>query len=323
MLARSQFKTCHSPNQRLFVYFLRDGKSRKAPKGAFLLITSYIFKYTMSHKLLVVTFTQDLAQFQMFCHCLVKNWKGQPALIVILGKGTCEQTVKEIVDKAFDSTWSVEIKPTVLTSMGGDTEQQLNKIIYSLESATDDVIVFDSKDFLLKPCDFSIFKKQDRYRVTYKLVGQQLVDMGYDIKQIVDQPVDHLPAVSNLTPWIWNVNQLFRYWEHLENRFGSWKNWQNFPAGNEIYGYYVYTWTDPTKQIKFLTHVDMPLLIGGGWTHQTYEEMCRQAKEFEQDSNRIIWKHSRKLSDPRCVEVTRQVLLGHGIDPNFVKQVYD
>jgi hypothetical protein len=37
MLARSQFRTCHSPNQRTQLSQGWEGKIKKAPKGAFLL----------------------------------------------------------------------------------------------------------------------------------------------------------------------------------------------------------------------------------------------------------------------------------------------
>ena len=277
----------------------------------------------MDHKLLVVTYQQDLKQFQMFCHCLIKNWQGNRSLVVVLGTGTDIELVEKIIKEQFDSTWSIEIQLTVKTPMPGDIEQQLNKIVYSVGSGADDVIVFDSKDFLLRPCDFPTFKKGNRYRVTYKVIGKHLVDMGYDITNIVDQPVDHLPAVLNLTPWIWNTAQLEKYWNYLNTKFGSYLQWTNFPAGNEIYGYYVYAWTDPERSIKFLTHPDMPLLISGGWTHQGYQGMLDQANDFDQDARRVVWKHSRKIEDPRCLEVTKSVLLKYGIEPDFINQVYN
>ena len=271
----------------------------------------------MSHKLLVVTFQPDLPQFRVFCHCLHRNWQGDKSLIVVVGSNTDRTTVEQIVALTFDHTWQVEIKDTVQTTLGGDIEQELNKIVYSINSDTDDVIVFDSKDFLLRPCNFTTFKQDDRYRVTYKLAGKYLVDMGYNIKDIVDQPVDHLPAVSNLTPWIWNIDQLSKFWQHLNQRFGPYLQWTAFPAGNEIYGYYVYTWTRPDRPIKWLTHPDMPLLIAGGWTHQTYEGMLQESKNFDLDPCRVVWKHSRKITDARCWKITQQQLVKHGINLDF------
>jgi hypothetical protein len=274
----------------------------------------------MTHKLLVVTFQPDLQQFKMFCHCLAKNWQGTRDLVVVTGRATDTDLVEQTVKENFDQSWAIQIQPTRHPYANGDIEQQINKIYYSVTSGVDDVVVFDSKDFLLRPCDFTTFKRNERYRVTYKIIGKRLVDMGYDLTNIVDQPVDHLPAVSNLTPWIWNVDQLGKYWDHLNNKFGPHQQWTGFPAGNEIYGYYVYTCTDSERTIKFLTHPDMPLLIAGGWTHQSYEGMQQQAREFELDPNRIVWKHSRKLLDPRCLAVTQSVLANHGIDPQLTKQ---
>jgi len=276
----------------------------------------------MNHKLLVVTFQDDLPQFQMFCYCLAKNWQGHQDLTVILGKNTNQDLVKQITTQFFDSSWTITICNTAHAYHNGDIEQQVNKIFYSVTSGATDVIVFDSKDFLLKPCDFSAFKKNSRYRVTYKLSNKKLVDMGYDITGIVDVPVDNLPAVSNLTPWIWNVDQLSKYWNYLNEKFGPYQSWTIFPAGNEIYGYYVYTWTDPNKPIGFLTHPDMPLLISGGWTHQTAQGMAEQAVEFDNNQDRIVWKHSRKLKDPACLNITRSVLTKYNVPTQIIDQIY-
>jgi hypothetical protein len=276
----------------------------------------------MSHKLLVVTYHADLLQFQMFCHCLYLNWHGNKKLIVAIGKHTSTEQIKKIVNQQFDHLWQVEIVETVFAYELGDLEQQINKIYYSVNSGVEDIIVFDSKDFMLRPADFLTFKRDNKYRWTYRLPGQYLKDLGYDIGAIVEQPVDKLPAVLNLTPWIWNVKQLGRYWDHLNTKFGDFKSWKEFSAGNEIYGYYVYTWTDKNAPVKFLTSTESPLLVAGGWTHQTYDGIVAQAQEFDQETTRIIWKHSRKLQDPRCLQVTRSVLIKYGIDKKIVDAVY-
>jgi len=276
----------------------------------------------MSHSLLVVTYTDDLAQFYMFCHCLNRNWQGDTQLTVVLGKNTLVDRVERIVKEQLDSRWQVKILASQAPHMDGSIEQQVNKIIGSIQSGTNDVVVFDSKDFLLKPTNISTFKRDDRYRVTYRFPGQRLMDMEYDITDIVDYPVDNLPAVSNLTPWIWNISLLDQLWQHLYQRHGHHRGWNDFPAGNEIYAYYVYVWTHQERPVRFLTHPDMPMLVAGGWTHQTLEVMQTQAEEFDNDSTKIIWKHSRKLTDPRCLDVTRAVLVKHGIDQAFVKQVF-
>ena len=276
----------------------------------------------MNYKMLVTTFKDDIKQFKMFCYCLNKNWQGQKDLIVCLGYNDDEQEFANIIKNTFDVSWNIEIKPTIHAYEFGVTEQQVNTVFYSILSGADDVIVWDCKDFLLRPCNFSTFKKNDKYRITY-LLPKKLVDMGYNISGLVDTPIDHIQAISNIRPWIWNIKQLTRYWEQLTNKFGNYQTWKGgYPAGNEIYGYYVYTLTDSNREIKFLTHPDMPLLFGGGWTHQTYDGILKEADDFDQSLERIVWKHSRKLKDPRCLEVTKLVLLKHGIDKQFIDQVY-
>ena len=276
----------------------------------------------MTHKLLVVTYPDDLKQFEMFCHCLEKNWRGSKNLIVVTQQNTKQSTVQAIVDHMFLNGWTIEIKQTANSYADGYTEQQVNKIFYSINSAADDVVVFDSKDFLLRPCDFSTFKPDDKYRVTYYLPGR-LVDAYPNITHVVDTPADHLPNVSNLTPWIWNVGQLDRYWNHINARFGNYKTWKTFPVCTEIYGYYVFAWTESDSDVRWNKHPKAwPLLIGGGWTHQTHAGMLQAADQFDLSPERIIWKHSRKLLDPRCIDVTRSVLIKYGIDQTVIDHVY-
>lgn len=276
----------------------------------------------MSHSLLVVTYTDDLPQFTMFCHCLNRNWQGNTELTVALGNKTPVNVVEQIIAQQFDQRWQVTVLPSQAPYMEGTPEQQVNKIVGSIQSGSDDVIVFDSKDFLLRPADISTFKRDDRYRVTYRLPGRRLIDMGYDITDIVDHPVDSLPAVSNLTPWIWNTKLLSELWTHAHQRHGHHCIWRGFPIGNEIYAYYVYAWTHPDRPVRFLTHPDTPMLSSGGWTHQTFEGIQEQAMDFDNNTTRIIWKHSRKLIEPGCLGITREVLIKHGIDQSFVATVF-
>jgi len=298
-------------------------KIKKAPKGAFLLVR--IFNHLnncMTHKLLVVTYPEDLKQFEMFCYCLTKNWQGVKNLIVVTQQGTDQPVVHQIINHMLLNGWKIEIKNTVYEYSSGDIEQQINKIFYSVKSGVDDVVVFDSKDFLLRPCDFNTFKSDEKYRVTYYLPGT-LVESYPDIKEVVNKSVDRLPNVSNLTPWIWNVDQLNRYWDYINDKFGTYTTWQNFPACTEIYGYYVFAWTEDNSKIHWHNHPKKwPLLIAGGWTHQTYDGIVKEAVDFDQHPERIVWKHSRKLADPRCIDVTRSVLIKHGIDQQFLDQVY-
>lgn len=276
----------------------------------------------MDYKLLVVTYSQDMAQFNMFCHCLAKNWQGPRHLIVVMGQATRSSAVQSVVEQQFDATWTVEIFPTVCTKLGGNDEQQVNKIVYSITSGADNVIVFDSKDFLLKPGNTDMFVKKGQHRYTYRLPGK-LVHMGYDIGTLVDRPVDHLPAMSNLTPWVWNVVQLEQCWADLNRKFGWYDNWTSFHAQSEIYAYYVHVWTQDPTPIVFCQQRDSPLLFAGGWSTQTYHGMLQQAKDFDQQPTCVIWKHSRRLVDARCLDITKSVLKKYAISDEFVQQVYN
>jgi hypothetical protein len=277
----------------------------------------------MTHKILVVTFQDDLSQFEMFCYCLNKNWQGQKDLIVVIGKNTNDQRVQDIVSQAFSNEWTVEIKPTACPTKIGWHEQQINKVFYSVNSNADDVVVFDSKDFMLKPCDFSTFKSDNRYRITYYLPGK-LIDSEPKISKLVDKKVDHLPNISNLTPWVWNVNHLTKFWNHLNNRFDSYTTWKQFPCCSEWISYYVFAWTDEASGIQWHKNPKkMPFLSSGGWADQTYESMIQQADQFDQDTTSVIWKHNRRLPDLRSLEVTKSVLSKYGIEQAIIDRVFD
>lgn len=275
----------------------------------------------MSHKLLVATYQDDLRQFEIFCHCLNKNWQGERRLTVALGKDTAVQQVQKLVDQELPS-WQVDTRSTVHPYSSGYTEQQVNKIFYSLDPLVEDVIVFDSKDFLLRPTSFEDFKSNDQYRATFYIPEQRLIELYPDITHIVDHDVSELPSVINLTPWVWQVDQLNRYWQYINQRFGNYQQWAEFPAGTEIYGFYVYTWCDDQSTMAWSESENTPLMIGGGWTHQTYQGMLAEAQAFDQWPERKIWKHSRKLTDSRCLEVTKTVLLKYDIGQEIIDRVF-
>ena len=275
----------------------------------------------MSHKLLVATYQDDLRQFEMFCHCLNKNWHSDQVLTVALGKNTDVGRTQQVL-RSYLPNWTVDIKPTVHPYINGYTEQQVNKIFHSIDHAVDEVIVFDSKDFLLRSTSIDDFKINDQYRVTFYVPGQRLCELYPDIAHIVDADTSALPSVINLTPWIWRVDQLEKYWCHINCRFGPYQSWTDFPAGTEIYGFYVYTWTDDRSTMSWCNADQTPLMLGGGWTHQTHQGMLEEAKAFDLWSERKIWKHSRKLPDARCLDVTRSVLLKYGIEKEIVDRVF-
>jgi len=276
-------------------------------------------------KLLVATYDQDLLQFEMFCYCINKNWKGNRFLTIVLNSSAdwdiTRWRVNDIVDR-YLCGWHAEIVDGRHLDHDGYREQAVNKIIFSIDDRFNDTIVFDSKDFLLRGSDLFDFKKDGKYRVTFTLDRPHL-DLYPEAKDLLDKDISHIPAVLNLTPWIWNIDQLKKYWNYMSGRFGDFSDWDSmFKGGTESDTYYVYTFCDELTSIKFLDPRDNPLMIGGGWTYQTYEGIVQEAQDFDRWSERKIWKHSRKLEDPRCLNVTRSVLLKYGIEREIIDRVF-
>jgi hypothetical protein len=170
--------------------------------------------------------------------------------------------------------------------------------------------------------DLTTFKHNDRYRATFYLPGQQLKDLCPEIASIIDQDVSSVPSTINLTPWIWRVDQLEKTWQYLNERFGDYHFWTEFPAGGEIYSFFSYTWLDDHSTMRWQSPDNNPLLLGGGWTHQSYEGILQEAQDFDRWSDRKIWKHSRKIDDLRCLDVTRNVLLKYGIEKEIIDRVF-
>jgi hypothetical protein len=233
----------------------------------------------------------------------------------------CYEKTQNIVDQYLPK-WIVEIIDGRHPDHNGYREQAVNKIKFSIDHRFEDVIVFDSKDFLLRPLGLENFKVNDQYRVTFWL-EQRYIDMYPDSKNLLDQDMSHVPSVLNLTPWIWNVDQLEKYWRYMLDRFGYYLDWPDmFVAGTESDTYYAYTYCDSNTSIKFLSPDENPLLVGGGWTHQNYQGMLDEAKAFDQWPERKIWKHSRKLEDPRCLDVTVAVLKKYDIGQEIISRVF-
>ena len=280
--------------------------------------------------MLVTTFSQDIKQFHMFCYTLAKNWQGHKDLIVCIGANEDPRQYLDITSTVFDSDWLIEIKPSLHAyPTAGYTEMQVNTVYYSVTSGVDDIIVWDCKDFILKPCDFNMFKINGKYRWTYIFTDTRMVDMGYDFSGFLDESFDDLPGLNNVRPWIWNVEQLRRCWEYLNQRFGNYETWHNFPGpgffpgGTEIYSYYVYAMKDPARSIEFIDMDNEKLMYAGAYSNMTYENLLVEAENFDQPPNTIVWKHSRRHQhDPRFLEITKSVLLKYGIDKEIIDQIY-
>ena len=283
--------------------------------------------------MLVTTFYGDLPQFKMFCHCLAKYWQGKKDLIVCIGSNESIEVYKQITDVAFSSEWAIEIKSSLHAyPKAGYTEMQVNTVYYSVTSGVDDIIVWDCKDFVLKPCNYDMFVKNKQYRLTRRFRDIKMVDMGYDFSGFLDEPFDDLPGLNNVRPWIWNVEQLTRCWNHLNQRFGDCKTWHDFsgpgffPGGTEIYSYYVYAMKDPKRTIEF---IDMDnekynaLMYAGAYSNMTYENLLIETEHFDKWPDLTIWKHSRRhKNDSRFLEVTKSMLIKYGIDNNLINQIY-
>jgi hypothetical protein len=95
-----------------------------------------------------------------------------------------------------------------------------------------------------------------------------------------------------------------------------------YQGGSESDSYYAYSYCDATKSFEFLSSEQNPLLIGGVWGAQTYLGAVKEAEDFDLDSRRIIWKHSRKAAENTCVDVTRAVLTKYGIDQEYINRIY-
>jgi hypothetical protein len=285
----------------------------------------------MAHKIVITTFNEDISQFMMFCYCINKNWNGNRFITVVVNSvrpysnAEWEKFYQQVVEITQDylSEWTVEIHDGRHTDNFGYREQAVNKVLYGIDHRFEDVIVFDCKDFLLKPADLSTFKKDNKYRVTYWKHDQKLISMYPEAIELLDQDLSHVPGVINLTPWIWNVNQLAKYWKYMTSRFGDYSEWgRYYKGGTESDTYFAYTYCDPDKLIKFLNPRHTPLLISGGWSGQTYEGMLEQADQFDQSPTSIIWKHNRRLPDLRSLEVTKSVLSKYGIEQAIIDRVF-
>jgi len=277
----------------------------------------------MTHKNIVTTFTDDIPQFKMFCYCMNKNWKGDKNLLVCLDTGDSVDVFENIALEIFDPDWVIEICPTIHPYDNGNYGNQINLIYRIASSTVDDAIAWDCKCFLLKPTDLSTFKQNTEYRIPCQDNTQRLVDMGYNLSGLVDGPIGHYAGMVNLRPNIFNVQQTARYWSALNQRFGHYSKWTEFPVGCEYYGYYIFLMQDPESQIKFFPSSFHTFLCAGGWnTVRTYQEILLDMENFGQDPNAIIWMHSRRFTDPKYLDLTRSILLQYGIDSDFIDSVF-
>ena len=286
----------------------------------------------MSYRMLVTTFKDDIKQFHMFCHTLVKNWQGEKDLMVCIGNSEDPAMYRAITDQAFPPGWTIQIKESVHAYVDGYVEQQVNAVYYSVTSGVENVIVWDCKDFILKPCDLTEFiNMRGEHRITYVFPNSKITDADIDNKttprynfspiDLLDEPIDDVPLINNIRPWIWNVPVLSRYWNHINARFGNHTTWERYPAGCEIYGYFTYAMKDPARTFEFNRQLNK-IVFSGAYSYVTYENLVKDVEDFNSNTWCFVWKHSRRNEDPRYLEITKSVLKRYGIKQDVIDQVY-
>jgi hypothetical protein len=73
---------------------------------------------------------------------------------------------------------------------------------------------------------------------------------------------------------------------------------------------------NPQKYADALDLIELTIL------EEMVDPKVAEMENFDQDANAIIWMHSRRFKDPGYLEVTKAMLLKHGIDQHFIDQVY-
>lgn len=283
----------------------------------------------VSEQLVVVTYQEDIPQFEVMLHCLNKYWQGNRSISIAYTKyknyptDSIKNQVKQIAKNQLTNRWDLNFVEEITTKMTGYDEQQVYKIFASLNEKFEDSIVLDSKDFLLKPANISDFKNNNRYNMLRFLdPNKSFLDLYPRVGKDLNINVASIPLTLILTPWIWNRKQLQKYWDHLIKIFPVvHTNWTSFPTGSEWAGYYAYTVLDQQKLIE-ITPIDSSLgywmPIGGIWKGQSLAEILEQEKSFDLFPQRKFWKHHRAASTKESIEVTARVLSNHGITSDVI-----
>lgn len=277
-------------------------------------------------KLLIATYNGDLPQLELCCHCLKKNWLGNRFLTISWGKPnptdrrskTVDQ-VRDLVTNILGTTWDVEIVDGVIPGMPGYYEQQVNKIRFSIDPRFTDAIVFDSKDFLLKPTGIDFFKPDGLYRVAYFKNGQTFSEQYQQALEILDQSPEHMPTPFNTTPWIWSVSQLEKFWSYMQNKFGDHRSWKTFPGATEWINFFIFNYCDKDSSMPMTDDEYEFVNFCGVWQALDLDDIQRQIDEFVKWDSMRIWKHTRKDSTIDKINLTEKVLLKYGIEKSVIE----
>jgi hypothetical protein len=289
----------------------------------------------MSEHLIAITFENDLPQLEIFCYCLNKHWKGNKHLTLVVNSSRTYSSnendieyTQKIIDQHFDLSWTVEVVNGEMSHHNGYIEQAINKILFSFNEKFNDAIVFDVKDFLIRDLSISDFKDSNGlYRAAYFITDQTHQSLYPDVVNMFDEDIPTLPPTQNLTPWIWNIDQLTKMWQYLNKRFGDYTEWpikyEGFlPTGTEWDSYFSFTYLDNNSFAKFWDFNEL-IILGGIWTHQTYTGGLQEEKDFYDQQHKKIWKHSRKVSDNRCFDITSRILLHFAVPQELVTKWYN
>lgn len=280
----------------------------------------------MTHKLLVATYSGDLAQFELCCHCINKNWKGNRCITISLGQpnplyqGEVFDTIsiKEVATGIFDRDWQIEVVDGAIHGMSGYCEQQVNKVRFSIDPRFQDTIVFDCKDFLLKPTDIDFFKPDGRYRVAYFKNENTFKEQYVSALAMFDHIPDDVPTPFNTTPWVWSSSEVEKFWSYMQSRFGLYQSWRTFPGATEWSNFYIFNYCD-SESVMPMTSAEYEFVnFCGIWQTLSLEDIQQQACEFDRWDSMRIWKHTRKDSTPQKVEITEQVLKKYGIEQSVI-----
>jgi hypothetical protein len=271
----------------------------------------------MSSKVLVVVYDQDIPQFELMTYCLNKNWQGIKHITIVY-QGNILPIVTSINQQNFTQDWKIDLIPCLpYGQFSGNDLQQLDKIFQSIDESVQDVIVFDCKDFLLKPIDESYFKNNGQYRITK--ISDQFDEFYLDVHTAMGTTNSKINAVLNITPWIWNVEQLKKYWEYVVGKYpNDLSAWTEFYPRSEIASYYYYTQEiDQTPVIKFDDNMFMP--TGGIWDHDTLADILQVVENFDQYES-AVWKHHRRITDIDKTAITAMQLQKYSIPMEIINK---
>jgi hypothetical protein len=269
----------------------------------------------MSSKLVVVVYDQDLPQFDLMSYCLNKNWQGRKYITVVL-QGNIRSEVSSIIENRFTQEWHVDVVSSFPNrNMSGYDLQQLDKILHSLDSTVQDVIVFDCKDFLLKPIAEDYFKYNNNYQITK--ISELFKEFYPDEYLAMGGSDDKITAILNITPWIWNVGQLDRYWSYVTNKYSdNLDSWDIFYPRSEIASYYYHTQSiDPSPLIKFSGELFMP--SGGIWDNDSFNDILQVVENFDIYKS-AVWKHHRRITDKDKTSITAMQLQKYHIPIDII-----